>query len=265
MRLQGKTAIVTGAGSGIGRAIALCLAREGADVVLPDIKLPGAKVVAAQVARLGRRAVAVKTDVSKAAQVAAIVRRALKTFGKVDILVNNAGIPAPIGLPFTKNVERDWDRVYQVNVKAIFLCCKAVAPHMIARKSGKIVNIASIAGQLGSATSAPYSVSKGGVITLTRVLARDLAPHGINVNAVCPGLLWTPMWEYIGAGMSKNVAALKQKTPREVFEMRVRELVPLQREQMPEDVAHAVAFLASEEARNITGQALNVDGGIYMH
>jgi NAD(P)-dependent dehydrogenase (short-subunit alcohol dehydrogenase family) len=265
MRLQGKTAIVTGAGSGIGRAIALCLAREGADVVLPDIKLPGAKAVAAEVARLGRRAVAVKTDVSKAAQVAAMVRRAFKTFGKVDILVNNAGIPAPIGLPFTKNVERDWDRVYQVNVKAIFLCCKAVAPHMIARKSGKIVNIASIAGQLGAATSPPYSVSKGGVITLTRVLARDLAPHGINVNAICPGLLWTPLWEYIGAGMIKNVAALKGKNPREVFEMRVREWVPLQREQTPEDIGHAIAFLASEEARNITGQALNVDGGIYMH
>jgi len=265
MRLQGKTAIVTGAGSGIGRAIAICLAREGADVVLPDIRLAGAKAVAAEVARLGRRAIAVKTDVSKAAQVAAMVRRALKTFGKVDILVNNAGIPAPIGLPFTKNVERDWDRVYQVNVKAIFLCCKAVAPHMIARKAGKIVNIASIAGQLGAATSPPYSVSKGGVITLTRVLARDLAAHGINVNAVCPGLLWTPLWEYIGAGMIKNVAALKGKNPREVFEMRVREWVPLQREQTPEDVAHAVGFLASEEARNITGQALNVDGGIYMH
>ncbi len=265
MRLQGKTAVVTGAGSGIGRAIALCLAREGADVILPDINLAGAKAVAAEVTRAGRRPLAVKTDVAKAAQVAAMVRRALKAFGKVDILVNNAGIPAPIGLPFTKNVERDWDRVYQVNVKAIFLCCKAVAPHMIARKAGKIVNIASIAGQLGAATSPPYSVSKGGVITLTRVLARDLAPHGITVNAVCPGLLWTPLWEFIGAGMIKNVAALKGKSPREVFEMRVRELVPLQREQTPEDVAHAVAFLASDEARNITGQALNVDGGIYMH
>ena len=161
MRLQGKTAIVTGAGSGIGRAIALCLAREGADVVLPDIKLPGAKAVAAEIARLGRRAVAVKTDVSKAAQVAAMVRRALKTFGKVDIPVNNAGIPGPIGLPFTNNVERDWDRVYQVNVKAIFLCCKAVAPHMIARKAGKIVNIASIAGQLGAATSPPLQRLQG--------------------------------------------------------------------------------------------------------
>lgn len=265
MRLEGKTAIVTGAGSGIGRAIALCLAREGADVVLPDIKAAGVKAVAAEVTRAGRRALAVSTDVSKEAQVAAMVRRALKTFGKVDILVNNAGIPGPIGLPFTNNVERDWDRVYQVNVKAIFLCCKAVAPHMIASKAGKIVNIASIAGQLGAATSPPYSVSKGGVITLTRVLARDLAVHSINVNAICPGLLWTPLWEYIGAGMIKNVAALKGKNPREVFDMRVREWVPLQREQTPEDVAHAVAFLASEQARNITGQALNVDGGIYMH
>ena len=265
MRLKGKTAIVTGGGSGIGRAIALCLAREGADVIVPDIRLAGAKAVAAEITRVGRRALAVQTDVTKAAAVAAMLRQALKTFGVVDILVNNAGIPAPIGLPFTNNVERDWDRVYQVNVKAIFLCCKAVAPHMITRKAGRIVNIASIAGQLGAATSPPYSVSKGGVITLTRVLARDLAAHGITVNAVCPGLLWTPMWEFIGAGMIRNVAALKGKTPREVFEMRVREWVPLQREQTPEDVGHAVAFLASEEARNITGQALNVDGGIYMH
>lgn len=265
MRLKGKTAIVTGGGSGIGRAIALCLAREGADVIVPDISLAGAKAVAAEITRVGRRALAVQTDVTKGAAVAAMLRQALKTFGVVDILVNNAGIPAPIGLPFTNNVERDWDRVYQVNVKAIFLCCKAVAPHMITRKAGRIVNIASIAGQLGAATSPPYSVSKGGVITLTRVLARDLAAHGITVNAVCPGLLWTPMWEFIGAGMIRNVAALKGKTPREVFETRVREWVPLQREQTPEDVGHAVAFLASEEARNITGQALNVDGGIYMH
>ncbi|HEV8662230.1 MAG TPA: SDR family NAD(P)-dependent oxidoreductase [Candidatus Methylomirabilis sp.] len=265
MRLKGKTAIVTGGGSGIGRAIALCLAREGADVIVPDISLAGAKAVAAEITRVGRRALAVQTDVTKGAAVAAMLRQALKTFGVVDILVNNAGIPAPIGLPFTNNVERDWDRVYQVNVKAIFLCCKAVAPHMITRKAGRIVNIASIAGQLGAATSPPYSVSKGGVITLTRVLARDLAAHGITVNAVCPGLLWTPMWEFIGAGMIRNVAALKGKTPREVFEMRVREWVPLRREQTPEDVGHAVAFLASEEARNITGQALNVDGGIYMH
>ena len=201
----------------------------------------------------------------KTAAVGAMVRRALTTFGNVDILVNNAGIPAPIGLPFTNNVERDWDRVYQVNGKAIFVCCKAVASHMITRKTGKIVNVASIAGQFGAATSPPSSVSKGGVITLTRVLARDLAPHGITVNAVCPGLFWTPMWEFIGAGMIRNVAALKGKTPREVFETRVREWVPLEREQTPEDVRHAVAFLASGEARNITGQALNVDGGIYMH
>ncbi|GIX48905.1 MAG: oxidoreductase [Candidatus Tectimicrobiota bacterium] len=264
MRLQGKTAIVTGGGGGIGRAIALCLAREGANVCLSDVQLEGAQRVAQEVEALGRRTLVVPCDVARWPEVEQLAAKTLEAFGQIDILVNNAGIFTPLGLPFLNNTEEDWDRAYAVNVKAHFLTCKAVVPHMMARRYGKIINIASIAGQLGSTTSPPYSVSKGAVITFTRCLARDLAPYNINVNAICPGLLWTPMWHYIAESLAQK-GTLAGLTPRQIFEKRVQEWVPLQREQTPEDIGHAVVFLASEEARNITGHALNVDGGIYMH
>lgn len=264
MRLEGKTAIVTGGASGIGRAIAMCMAREGADVCISDINSEAARMVAREVEGLGRRGWAFGCDVSKALDVEGMVTRSLEVFGKIDILVNNTGIDLPVGMPFTHNTEEDWDRGYRVNVKSMFLTCKAVAPHMMERRWGKIINIASIAGQLGSTTSAPYSVSKGAVITLTRCFARDLAPHGINVNAICPGLLWTPFWQRLGEGLAKT-PAFAGLSPREIFDKRVKEWVPMQREQLPEDVGWTAVFLASEESRNITGQSLNVDGGVYMH
>ncbi len=264
MRLQGKSAIVTGGASGIGRAIALCMAREGADLSIPDLNLEGAQAVAQEIEGLGRKALALRCDVSRAEEVEALVQRTLEAFGKIDILVNNAGVDFPAGRHFTETAEEEWDRGWQINVRSMVLTCKAVAPHMMARRFGKIINLASIAGQLGSATSAPYSVSKGAVITLTRCFARDLAPYGINVNAICPGLLWTPFWERLGEGLAKS-GAFGNLSPREIFERRVKEWVPMQREQVPEDIGWAAVFLASEEARNITGQSLNVDGGIYMH
>ncbi|MBI3988554.1 MAG: 3-oxoacyl-ACP reductase FabG [candidate division NC10 bacterium] len=264
MRLEGKSVIVTGGASGIGRAIALCMAKEGGDICIPDINLDGAQKVAKEVEGLGRKALALKCDVAKVEEVEAMVKRTLETFGKIDILVNNTGIDLPVGMPFTNNTEEDWDRGYQINVKSMVLTCKAVAPHMMERRFGKIINLASIAGQLGSATSAPYSVSKGAVITLTRCFARDLAPYGINVNAICPGLLWTPFWQRLGEGLAKS-GAFGNLSPREIFDKRTKEWVPMQREQIPEDIGWAAVFLASDEARNITGQSLNVDGGVYMH
>jgi NAD(P)-dependent dehydrogenase (short-subunit alcohol dehydrogenase family) len=195
-----------------------------------------------------------------------MVQQAMQTLQKVDILVNNAGMMGGrLGLPFTNNKPEDWDVLFTVNVKSQFLVCKALAPHFMERESGKIINIASISGQIGSQTSPPYSVSKAGVISFTQVLARDLAPYNVNVNAICPGLLWTPLWQELAAVLTRTNPAYQGMTPRQVFEDRVQAITPLKREQTPEDIANLALFLASEESRNITGQAINVDGGIFMH
>src|SRR5207253_5059278 len=179
MRLRGNVAVVTGGGSGIGRGIVLAMAREGADLAIPDIQVVNAEKVAQEVQALGRKAFALKTDVTSATDVKAMIDRTRETFGKIDILVNNAGIAAPPGMPFTNNTEEDWDRTFAVNTKSLFLTCKAIAPHFIERKAGRIINIASIAGPLAAVTMPAYSVAKMGVITITRVVAKELAPHGI--------------------------------------------------------------------------------------
>lgn len=266
MRLTGKIAVITGGASGIGRGIALCMAREGADVIIPELNLDGAQQVADEAKAMGRKALAVKTDVTRRAEVEAMVKQSLDAFGQIDILVNNAGIfGRRAGMPFLNNEEEDWDEVLAVNIKSHFIICKAVAPHMMARRYGKIINIASIAGKMASQSSPPYTVSKAGVISFTQVLAKDLAPFNINVNAICPGLLWTPLWQGLGEAAAKANPRFAGMTPRQVFEQRVQEWVPLGREQTPEDIGHLAVFLASEEAKNITGQAINVDGGIVMH
>jgi NAD(P)-dependent dehydrogenase (short-subunit alcohol dehydrogenase family) len=264
MRLAGKVAVVTGGGSGIGRGIALAMAQEGADVAIPDIQPNNAEKVVAEVKALGRKAIAMKCDVTSAAEVEATVARVREALGGIDIVVNNAGMAAPPGLPFTNNTEEDWDRTFAVNTKSVFLVCKAVAPHMIERKAGRIVNIASIAGPISAPTMPPYSVAKMGVITLTKIVARELAPHGITVNAICPGVLYTEFWQKLASHIAETNPAFKGMTAREVFDKRVTDLVPLKREQTPEDIGWAAVFLASEEARNITGIALPVDGGVMI-
>ncbi len=265
MRLAEKVAMVTGGGAGIGRAIVLALAREGADILVADIQLGAAEAVAKEVRDCGRRAAAIPVDVTQEAQVQRAIADGIRQFVRIDILVNNAGVIPGIGHPFTRQTEADWDRVYNVNVKSIFFTCKAIAPHFIERKSGKMINIASIAGPLASPTMPSYSVSKMGVITFTRILAKELAAYNVNVNAICPGLLWTDMWKGIGEVLRATNPAYRDLTPRQMFEKRVEEWVPLKREQTPEDIGSAAVFLASEEARNITGQALMVDGGVVMH
>jgi meso-butanediol dehydrogenase / (S,S)-butanediol dehydrogenase / diacetyl reductase len=264
MRLAGKVAIVTGGGSGIGRGIVLAMARQGADIAIPDIQVINAEKVAEEVKGLGRKCVAMRTDVTSAVDIKAMGDRTKEVLGKIDILVNNAGMAARPGMPFTTNTEEDWDRTFAVNTKSVFLTCKAIAPHFLERKAGRIINIASIAGPLAATTMPPYSVAKGGVITFTRVIAKELAPHGITVNAICPGVLYTDFWKKLAAHIAATNPAFAGMTPRQVFEKRVNDIVPMKCEQTPEDIGHAAVFLASDEARYITGQALNVDGGCVM-
>jgi NAD(P)-dependent dehydrogenase (short-subunit alcohol dehydrogenase family) len=264
MRLAQKVAMVTGGGAGIGRAIALAMAREGADLLVADIHLGAAEGVAKEVRDLGRSAAAVSMDVSREREVQQAIAEGIRQLGRIDILVNNAGVTPRLGLPFTRQEEADWDRVFDVNVKSVFFTCKAIAPHFMERRSGKIVNIASIAGPLSSQTMPSYSVAKMGVITFTKIVAKELAAYNVNANAICPGLLYTDMWKGIGEVIRETNPAYAELTPRQMFERRVQEWVPLRREQTPEDIGHAAVFLASEESRNITGQALMVDGGAAM-
>jgi NAD(P)-dependent dehydrogenase (short-subunit alcohol dehydrogenase family) len=265
MRLSGKVAVVTGGGSGIGRGIVLAMAREGADIAIPDIQPMNAEKVAEEVKALGRKCVAMRVDVTSSADVRSMVDRTREALGKIDILVNNAGMAAPPGMPFMNNTEDDWDKTFAINTKSVFLTCKAIAPYFIERKSGRIINIASIAGPLAAPTMPPYSVAKGGVITFTRVVAKELAAHGITVNAICPGVLWTDFWQKLAAHIANTNPAFAGMTPRQVFDKRIGDIIPMKIEQQPEDIGWAAVFLASDEARYITGQSINVDGGCVMH
>jgi NAD(P)-dependent dehydrogenase (short-subunit alcohol dehydrogenase family) len=265
MRLAGKVAVVTGGGSGIGRGIVLALARAGADIAIPDIQVLNAEKVADEVKALGRRVLPMKTDVTSSADVKQMVDRTRDAFGKIDVLVNNAGMAAPPGMPFTNNTEEDWDRAFAVNTKSVFLTCKSIAPHFIERKAGRIINIASIAGPLAAPTMPAYSVAKQGVITFTRVVAKELAAHRITVNAICPGVLWTDFWQKLAQHIADTNPAFKGMTARQVFDKRVGDIVPMKCEQEPEDIGNTAVFLASDEARYITGQAIMVDGGCVMY
>ena len=256
MQLQDKIALVTGAGQGIGRATALALAREGADVVCADINGDAAAKTAAEVEAKGRRATAITADLGDVAQIDRMVREAIAAFGHIDILVNNAGVTRRAYIMDLD--EADWDRIHRVNAKGVFFCLQRVAQEMIARRSGAIVNIASVAGKGFHGTSnAVYAASKGAVISLTFTAAQQLGQHNINVNAVCPGIVKTAMVLDIMTTMAK-----KEGTSIEEIERRMVDGVPLKRANGPEDIAEAVVFLASPAARNITGQTLNVDGGL---
>jgi 3-oxoacyl-[acyl-carrier protein] reductase len=247
MRMEGKKTIVTGASRGLGRAIALAFAREGADVLVNYAsREEQAREVAAAIEGCGRRSVIHRADVSDPVQVQAMVGAALAAFGRVDVLVNNAGITMPKGPLETS--EAEWDRVMAVNLKSVFLCSRAVVEGMMAQGGGRIINIASTAGQTGTLSGPAYCAAKAGVIGLTKSLARSFAPHNILVNALSPALIDTEI--------------LYWRTPEQWKETLAT--IPLKRLGSPDDLAEAAVFLASNGGNFITGATFDINGGLHM-
>jgi len=302
MKLEGKVAIITGGGQGIGEGIIRCLAKEGADIAVVDINSETTRKIADEVKAMGRKALPIVADLTDDKEVTRVVDEAVDFFGKIDILVNNVGgggkdlaeimqkyreLLSDESLPsymyFSSEV---WDGLYRLNLKSHVMMSHAVTPYFIKQKSGKIVNIASIAGRLPDPNEMPYAAAKAGDISITWSMARALAPYNVTVNCVCPGLVYTPLWDRMATGMYEqlrdaiaagktlppNFQGLASKdididklTPKEFWlRFMVGPSVPLGREQTPEDMGDAVVFFVSEDARNITGQVLHVDGGQVM-
>ena len=244
--VQNKVALVTGASRGIGRSISLALAAQGAKIVAVDVDLQATEEFVAELKATGTEAVAVQGNVTVAADVEKMVKVAKETFDRIDILVNNAGITRDALLIRMK--DEDWDAVLDVNLKGAFLCTRAVAKVMTKQRSGRIINIVSVVGQMGNAGQANYCASKAGLMGLTRSNARELAKRNITVNAVAPGFIATAMTDALPEDKRQELAAQ----------------IPLARLGSAEDIAHSVLFLASDQAGYITGQVLGVNGGMYM-
>jgi len=246
MELEKKIAVVTGAGQGIGKTIALTLAQSGADVVIADINEAAVRGVAGQIEAMGRRALPVAVNVVSLAECEAMIKQATEVFGTVDILVNNAGITRDMVLLRMK--EEQWDQVIAVNLKGTFNCTKAAIRHMFRAKYGRIINISSVTGAMGNPGQANYSASKAAVMGFTKAVAREYAHCGITVNAVAPGFIKTAMTD-----------AIPDKEREAMIAM-----IPAHKLGLPEDVAHLVCFLASDRAAYITGQVIHINGGLYM-
>jgi NAD(P)-dependent dehydrogenase (short-subunit alcohol dehydrogenase family) len=270
VRFEDRVALVTGAGQGIGKAIAMRLAGEGASVCVADIVAETTEQTAEEVLGLGRPAMAYVVDLSDISVIPTMVEEVVSQFGRLDILVNNAGIV--ITKPFLDVTEWDWDRVIDINQKGLFFCMQAAAAQMIRqmpsevreagvadRSYGKIVNLSSISGRRGRALQAPYAATKAAIISLTQSAALAFAPHNINVNAIAPSIVATPMWEQVDRERSR-LAGRPQGAAMESY----TERIPLKRAGTTEDMAAAAAFLCSSDADYITGQCLNVDGGFEM-
>jgi len=248
MRLEGKKAVITGGASGFGRETALLFAREGADVVLLDLNLEGAGEVAAEIEALGRKAYPIQCDVSREDSVKSAFARAFQSLGVIDILINIAGFGRG-GWNIQDLSLEQWKKLIDVNLQGVFLCCREVVPHMEERNYGKIVNIASICGQCGRKVAVDYGSSKAGVIGLTRALAMQVAKSGVNVNAIAPGPILTPIFE-------------KNYTPDQIKVL--MDTIPFRRMGTTMDVANLFLFLASDESGWITGECVAINGGAYM-
>jgi 3-oxoacyl-[acyl-carrier protein] reductase len=246
MRLKDKVALITGGARGIGKAIALTFAREGANIVVADVNLETAQVTATEIEGLGRKALALEIDVTSYEKVEEGINKILDKMGKVDILVNNAGITKDNLL--LRMSPADWDAVIDVNLKGTFNCIKAVIRPMIKQRSGKIISIASIIGLMGNPGQANYAASKAGIIALTKTVAKELASRNINANAVAPGFIQTAMTDKLPEDLKKKMM----------------EAIPLAKLGTPEDVANVCLFLASDESSYITGQTITIDGGMVM-
>lgn len=256
MTLDNQIAIVTGAGQGIGKASALALAAAGATVVAVDINEGTLGETVAAIEKSGRKAKGIRADLGSVPDIDRLVKEAMAAFGQIDILVNNAGVTRRAYI--MDLTEEDWDRIHRVNAKGVFFCLQRVAKEMIPRRSGRIINIASVAGKGFPGTSnAIYAASKGAVISLTKTASQQLGMHNINVNSVCPGIVRTTLYQDIVRVMSE-----KEGLSIEAVEKRAVAGVPLGRPNEPEDIADMVVFLASPGSRNITGQSFNVDGGL---
>jgi len=255
MKLEGKVAIITGGGSGIGRGICLRYAQEGARVVVADLNAGAASAVADEITSSDGEAISVSVDVRRQDQVQVLVDRAVESFGGVDILVNNAGVGKII--PFFETTEADWDLMFDVNCKGLLWCSQAVAKQMIEQgRGGKIINLASQAGRRGEALVLAYCASKASVISMNQSMGLALAPHKINVNAIAPGIVDTPFWDEVDKQFAK-LLNMEIGEPKRTF----TQSIPLGRIEQPDDVAGAAVFLASSDADYITQQCLNVDGG----
>jgi len=246
MKLEGRVSLITGSAQGIGKEIAMTLAQAGSDIVVCDVNLEAAQATQKEIEALGRRALSIKVDVTNLKEVEEMVNLILDKFSKIDILVNNAGITRDNLI--LRMSEEDWDKVLSVNLKGAFNCIKVLSRHMIKKRYGKIVNMASVIGIMGNAGQANYAASKGGLIALTKSLAKELASRNINVNAVAPGFIQT---------------AMTAKLPEE-YRQQMLNVIPLGKFGVPADVAKTCLFLVSPESDYITGQVIVVDGGMTM-
>lgn len=255
MELNGKTALITGAARGIGKTIALRFAQEGAKIALNDINKESLEDTAREIKKVSRERVIYKrADISKSKEVKELAQYVTEELGVIDILINNAAISQIVS--FLDTSEKLWDRTMEVNLKGAFLCCQAVIPGMIKKGKGKIINMSSQSGKRGSKWHAAYCVSKFGIIGLTQSLALELAPYRINVNAVCPGVVFTSLWEEQAADQARRKGIEEKEVKKDLLKN-----IPLARLGTPEDVANLVLFLASSRSDYITGQAINLSGG----
>ena len=265
MDLLDKVAIVTGGNSGIGAGVTDMFAKHGAKVIIADISILESDSLADKLQRQGHEVYAIETDVTKVETVESMVSETIKRFKTIDILVNNAGVWAAQGfVDRAFSSPEDWDITYEVNLKAVATVTNAVVTHMKSNSNGKIINVASVGGKIGSPTNPAYMASKAGTISLTKSSALEYAKFNINVNAICPGFVWTPMAMSIEEQLGSNHPEFTNMTPREIYDSLVAEKIPLGRDQTPDDIGNLAVFLASEYSRNITGQAINVCGGFNM-